>query len=113
MNSSWVSRVALHSLPWWARLLALVLSFGWLGAAVGALIFMGYMLCLPGAPGPPASMFLMVGAVFLLATAGCTALVRASRWVGLTLLLGACGLGAYLLLWAGWGALVLGLIYEG
>ena len=112
MNPSWVSRLAHPSHPWWARLLVLVLSLGWLGAAVGALAFTGYMLCLPGAPGPLTSLVLMIGAVCIVATAGYVALVRAHRWLGLALLLGACGLGAYLLLWAGWGALVLGLIYE-
>ncbi|MBF9239960.1 hypothetical protein I2I05_21390 [Hymenobacter sp. BT683] len=58
-------------------------------------------------------MFLLIAAVFFLATTGYAALVRGYRWMGLMLLLGACGLGAYLVLWAGWGALVLGLIYEG
>ena len=113
MNFSLAGRLPLHSYPWWVRLLALVLSLGWLGAAAMTILFMGYMLWLPGAPGPPISMFVMIGTVFFLATAGYAALVRVHRWVGLMLLLGACGLGACLVLWAGWGALVLGLIYEG
>ena len=113
MNLFRVSRIAHHSGPWWVRLFVLALSLGWLGASVMAVLFTGYMLWLPGAPVPLLSLFLLMGAVFLLATAGYAALVRVHRWVGLALLLGACGLGAYLVMWAGWGALVLGLIYEG
>ena len=111
MSSSWVVRLALPSQPLGLRLLVLTLSIGWLGAAGGSLFFLGYMASLPNAPGVPATVCLLIGTVLLLAAAGHAALVRAHRWTGVLFLLGACGVGVFLLYWTFWAALVLGLIY--
>ena len=42
-------------------------------------------------------MYLLIGAVLPLAAAGYAALVRAHRWTGAFFLLGACGVGVFLL----------------
>lgn len=111
MSSFWLVRLALPSQPLRLRLLVLTLSIGWLGAAVGSIFFLGYMVSLPNAPGAPTTMCLLIGTVLLLAAAGHAALVRAHRWTGVLFLLGACGAGAFLLYWTFWAAIVLGLIY--
>ena len=111
MSPSLLVRLVLPSQPLGLRLLVLLLSIGWLGAAAGSIFFLGYMVSLPNAPAAPPAMWLMIGGVLLLAVAGHTALVRAHRWTGAFFLLGACGVGAFLLYWAFWAAIVLGLIY--
>ena len=113
MGPSWLNRYALVAHPLWVRLLVLVLSVECLGAGVGSLIFMGSILRLSEAPRVPITMWLMACAVFFLATVGYATLVRVHRWVGMLLLLSAAVLGGFLLYWAFWAAVLLGVIYEG
>lgn len=113
MSSSVFVRLVLPSQPLGLRLLVLALSIGWLGAVLGSIFLLGVILSLPDAPGLPPAMWLMLGAVLVLAAAGHSALVHAHRWMGAFFLFGACGLGAFLLYWAFCAAIVLGLIYGG
>ena len=63
MTPSLLIRFVFPSQPLGLRLLVLLLSIGWLGAAAGSIFFLGYMVSLPNAPATPPAMWLMIGGV--------------------------------------------------